>query len=114
VNFWGSAAPFRVHRAWKTPETVSWQEIGQRAPGPDEIQAWIWPWWGRVKDSGGVPDRFANLEQDFGDALQQVFDGATAGQVELDAILVLHELHGDLEEFEDHCSRLGFGEFGVH
>lgn len=42
-----------------------------------------------------------------------VLTGQLLGEVELDAILVLHHPHRDLEEFHDTQGRMGFSEFGM-
>src|SRR5512139_3699779 len=67
---------------------------------------------GWVEVSGSIADRRADLKQDFSDLMQEGLDRATAGQVQLDAILVLDHPHGELEEWEDDRSRLGLGQCG--
>jgi len=66
-----------------------------------------------VAVSRGIPDRRADLKQDFGDLMQQGLERTTAGQMQFDAVLVLHHPHGDFEEFEDDRGRLGLGQFGM-
>ena len=52
--------------------------------------------------SGGIAERGFDTIQNFGDAMQQMFNRATARQVQLDAILVLNDTHGEFEQFDDH------------
>ena len=66
-----------------------------------------------VAVSRGIPDRRADLKQDFGDLMQEGLDRATAGQVQFDAVLVLNHPHGEFEQFQDHGGRLGVGQFGM-
>jgi hypothetical protein len=61
----------------------------------------------------GIPNRRADLKQDFGDLMQEGLDRATAGQVQFDAILVLDHPHGEFEQFQDHRGQLGVGQFGM-
>jgi hypothetical protein len=59
---------------------------------------------GRVRkktESSGVQERFRRLEKEAADFDQQMLNRAMAGQVQLDAILVLNDPHGDFEQFQD-------------
>src|SRR5215831_711251 len=48
--------------------------------------------------SGGGPHRKGHPIQQSGDTMQERLHGAGARQMEADAVLVLFDLHGDLEE----------------
>ena len=78
----------------------------------NQATGWIAPRTGRV--SSGVENRLWRLEEDVADFNEQVPGRASAGQVQLDAVLVLDDAHGDLEQLQDDRERLGPRQFGVN
>ncbi len=86
---------------------------GKRGPVRLESQAVTATALAWVEVLRGIPNRRADLKQDFGDLMPEGLDRATAGQVQFDAIFILDHPHGEFEQFQDDRGRLGLGQFGV-
>ena len=77
----------------------------------NQATGWVAPRMRRV--SSGVENRLWRLEEDVADVNEQLPGRASAGQVQLDAVLVLDDAHGDLEQLQNDRERLGPRQFGV-
>lgn len=88
---------------------------GKASPARNDIQATVAERWSWRKGTGlgGVQGRPGSQGEDVADFDQQVLDGTTAGQVRFDAILVLDEANGDLEQFQDDRGGLGLRQLGA-